>query len=311
LNRVLVTGATGFTARHVIPILERRGFHVSCLSSSDGDIRDSAAVRDLIVPLKPDYVLHLAGTPNLPDSQAEIAHGVNVEGTVNVLRACERLAQPPRKVILVSSSFVYGDTGAVRAGEDAPFAPTGAYGRSKCEMEQAAAHWFGRMSILIARPFNYTGVGHAERFLVPKLVRAFRERSCDVSFVDPNVVRDYSDVRWVANVYADLLQRAESSLAINVCSGVGTPLPAIVELLEKLTGHSVAIKPRPTEGSGKAALVGSSARLSRLLGTPSPYSLADTLRWMVETPAPERQVEAVSQPPRARSSSRLRIHPGS
>jgi GDP-6-deoxy-D-talose 4-dehydrogenase len=291
LNRVLVTGATGFTATYIIPVLRNRGFQVFGVSSADCDVEDFAAVIDVITPLRPNYVVHLAGTPNLPDSQGELANGVNVQGTINVLRACERLEEQPRKVILASSSFVYGDTGIVPAAEEAPFAPTGAYGRSKCEMERAAAHWFSRMSILIVRPFNYTGVGHAGRFLVPKLVRAFRERSTDVSFVDPNVVRDYSDVRWVANVYADLLPRAESGLAVNVSSGVGTPLPTIVELLEKLTGHSIAVKPRPTEGSRKAALVGSAARLSSLLGRLSPYTLTDTLRWMVETSEPERQLQ--------------------
>jgi len=281
VKRALVTGATGFTGRYVVPSLEARGFDVHGLSSADCDIRDAAAVRNAIRELAPDYVVHLAGTPNLPDSQADIAHSVNVDGTLNLLEACAGLDARPKKILLSSSSFVYGDTGTTPAGEDAPIAPTGEYGKSKRDMERAAARWFGRLPIVIVRPFNYTGVGHGERFLVPKLVRVFRERGADVSFVDPNAVRDYSDVRWVANVYADLLERSDAGMTVNVCSGIGTPLPALVELLENLTGHSVARGPRPPDAARKSALVGTPKKLLSLIGKPSPYSLADTLRWML------------------------------
>jgi nucleoside-diphosphate-sugar epimerase len=226
--------------------------------------------------------VHLAGTSNLPDSEHDTVFSVNVQGTVNLLEACERLAERPRKIILASSSYVYGDTGLAPASEDAPLRPRGAYGKSKCEMERAAARWFDRMPVLLVRPFNYTGVGHGRRFLVPKIVRAFRERAEDVSFVDPNSTRDYSDVGWVASVYVDLLKRQESGLAINVCSGVGTSLPSLVALLEELTGHSPSARPGQASGR-KTALVGNPTLLLSLLGKPSPHSLVDTLRWMLQS----------------------------
>lgn len=281
MRRVLVTGAAGFTARYAISLLKERGLEVLGLSSADVDIRDAAAVRDTVTPMAPDYVLHLVGTSNLPDSEADRAYGVNVEGTVNLLKACDRLAIRPKKILLVSSSFVYGDTGASYASEDAPLMPNGAYGKSKLEMERAAARWSGRLPIVIVRPFNYTGVGHGERFLIPKLVRVFREEGADVSFVDPNAVRDYSDVRWVASVYADLLERPDAGITLNVCSGIGTRLPAIVELLEKLTGCSASNR-QPEDSRRRTSLVGNPDRLSALLGKSSPYSLEDTLRWMLD-----------------------------
>jgi GDP-6-deoxy-D-talose 4-dehydrogenase len=282
VSRVLVTGATGFTGAYLVSFLKKRGLDVRGLSSADIDIRDSSAVRDAVARNTAEYVVHLAGTPNLPDSDADRAFSVNVQGTVNLLEACERWCITPRKILLASSSFVYGDTGTSPAGEDALLAPTGAYGKSKLEMERAAARWFGSLPIVIVRPFNYTGIGHGERFLVPKLVRAFRDRVVDTSFVDPNAVRDYSDVRWVASVYADLLERSDAGMTVNVCSGVGTPLPELVELLEKLTGHSVAKRPGVADAKRRTALVGAPQRLLSLVGKSSPYSLSDTLRWMLE-----------------------------
>ena len=284
-KRVLVTGASGFTGRYVIPLLKQREFEVHGLSSKDCDVRDPGVLRDAVFAARPDYVIHLAGTAHLPDSESATAFGLNVDGTVNLLRACADLAVRPAKIVLASSSYVYGDTGGAPGSEDSKIAPTDEYGRSKAEMERAAMSWTGRLPIIILRPFNYTGVGHGSRFLVPKLVQLFKERGTDASFVDPSVIRDYSDVRWVAGVYRDILQRPEHGLVLNVCSGVGTPLPRLVSLLEQLSGHSVSMQPRRrTERPVKQnALVGDATRLQRLIEHPSPYSLEDTLSWMLQS----------------------------
>jgi nucleoside-diphosphate-sugar epimerase len=149
-------------------------------------------------------------------------------------------------------------------------------------MERVAGRWAGRLPILIVRPFNYTGVRHGERFLIPKLIKAFKSRSDDVSFVEAGVVRDFSDVRWVADVYVSLLEKTRSGLAVNVCSGRPTPLPELVRTLERLTGHRLRVPP-----AGGAAvrdsLVGSPARLKAMLPALLPYGLEDTLRWMLHS----------------------------
>ena len=289
-QRVLVTGASGFTARYVIPLLQADGYEVFELARNIEagerriacDIRDAAAVRDAISRVRPDYVVHLAGSQNLPESDSELVFSVNVQGTVNLLEACARLADTPKKIILPSSAYVYGDTGLEPADEGAQLKPTNEYGRSKLEMERAAARWFDRLPILIMRPFNYTGVGHEERFLVPKLVKVFRDRGEDVSFVDPNVVRDFSDVRWVAAVYAQALGLAESGKAVNVCSGQGAPLSSLIALLEGLTRHRISIRPKKSGSTGPArCLVGSPRLIHELVGR-SPFGIEETLRWMLE-----------------------------
>lgn len=292
-GRVLVTGAGGFTARYVIPLLRQAGHEVFELARSlepgaqriACEIRDAVAVRDAVARVRPQYVVHLAGTPNLPDSQSELAFGVNVQGTVNLLEACRRLDAKPARIVLASSAYVYGDTGAEPASEDAALKPTNEYGRSKVEMERAAARWFAELPILVLRPFNYTGIGHEERFLAPKLVKLFRERGEDASFVDADVVRDYSDVRWVGEVYARSLDLPVFGRALNVCSGEGTALSALVAMLEALTGH------RPAKRSGanpstrpSVSLVGAPGAIQQLAGR-SRYRLEDTLRWMLDESA--------------------------
>jgi len=285
--RILVTGATGFTARYVIPLLEEVGAEVWKLSRTAEkggraiacDITDARGLRETVNMIQPKYVIHLAGTSNLPDSKKETAFRINVDGTTNLLEACNALHEKP-KVLLASSSYVYGDTGSVPAPESRPPAPANEYGRSKLQMERVAATWFDRVPIVIARPFNYTGIGHGEQFLVPKLIKAFRDKSQDLSFVDAAVERDFSDVRWISAVYMALAEKGVAGKVYNVCSGVGTRLSEIVGMLERLSRY------RPASGSVAMAsvelrnrMVGDPARL-RELADMSAFPLEATLAWM-------------------------------
>jgi len=285
--RVLVTGATGFTARYAVPLFEATGAEVWKLSRRAGsgvraiscDITDARSIREAVSMVRPEYVVHLAGTSNLPDSESSAAFRINVDGTRNLLEACISLREKP-KVLLASSSYVYGDTGLDPAPESRAPAPANEYGRSKLEMERVAARWCDRIPIVIVRPFNYTGIGHGDQFLVPKLIKAFREKGEDVSFVDAAVERDFSDVRWLSAAYVSLAEKGIARQVYNVCSGVGTRLSEIVAMLERLSGH------RPASGS---AAMGAVELRSRMIGDPtllgtlagkSGFPLAATLAWM-------------------------------
>jgi len=244
------------------------------------DITDAQSIREAVRMTRPTYVIHLAGTSNLPDSKKEIAFRINVTGTMNLLEACGALHEKP-KVLLASSSYVYGDTGSVPAPESRSPAPANEYGRSKLEMERAAANWHDRVPIVIVRPFNYTGIGHGDQFLVPKLIKVFREKGQDVSFVDAAVARDFSDVRWLSAAYVSLIEKGEARKVYNVCSGIGTRLSDIVAILERLSGY------RPAMGcvaTGPAELlhrmVGDAALLRRHVVSPG-FPLQATLEWML------------------------------
>lgn len=290
-QRVLVIGATGFTARYAIPALEAAGFEVHGLSRSmrggefayAADLTDPRAMQEVVARVQPTYVLHLAGTPNLPDSEAETLYKVNVEGTRNLLEACANLPKTPQKILLSSSGYVYGDTGDTPATEERAAAPAGEYGKSKLEMERMAARWARRLSITLVRPFNYTGAGHGEQYVVPKLVKCFRERVAEIDFLDGALVRDFSDVRWVASVYARLLGSPREINPLNVSSGRGTSLRELVRILAALTGH----RPRIVDQAQSVrtpirSLVGSRERLEQHLGPQSTYAFEATLRWMVD-----------------------------
>ena len=292
MKRVLVTGSGGFTARYAIPALDAAGFEVwrLCHRTASGprvlvaDITDLGAIKDVVERVQPSHVLHLAGTPSLPDSEADTLYTVNVTGTNNLLSACVDVNVRPEKIVIASSGYVYGDTGRDPATEERNTIPIGEYGKSKLEMERAAKGFSGQLPVLITRPFNYTGAAHESRFIISKLVTAYRDHAEDVSFADLSVVRDFSDVRWVAHTYVRLLLSPDNPGVVNVCAGKGWLLREILDLLERITGH------RPDRGdpvcgrvvaSPIRTLVGSNNRLKASGIALSPYSLEETLRSML------------------------------
>jgi nucleoside-diphosphate-sugar epimerase len=278
--RVLVTGLNGFTGHYVGAALGARG-HIPV--GLESDLRDAAALSSEVARLRPDAVIHLAGLAFVGHDDPGAFYSVNLIGTRNLLAALEPLA--PRHVILASSANVYGNQRAGALAEDTPHAPANDYAVSKSAMEAMAALWMDRLPISIARPFNYTGVGQAESFLIPKIVAHFRRRAEVIELGNIDVERDFGDVRDVAETYADLLDHGAIGGAVNICTGRSSGLRQVVETCAALTGHQLRIEQNPAfmRASEVRKLIGDATRLHELLGPRRPRRLEDTLAWMLST----------------------------
>jgi nucleoside-diphosphate-sugar epimerase len=193
---------------------------------------------------------------------------VNTVGTANLLEAIAQAAPGVRKVLLASSANVYGNSDADPIDEKVPPAPVNHYACSKLAMEFIARTWFERLPILVVRPFNYTGPGQSENFLIPKLVAHYAQRRPLLELGNIEVERDFSDVRMVADVYARLLAADSEGMVVNVCSGVGRSLRSVLDELQRITGHAPQL--RVAEHLVRRAevhrLVGSNRRLRKLIG---------------------------------------------
>lgn len=300
-RRALVTGVSGFTGRHVEKALAEAGYQVFGLSQHGGaglgtpgggpvcfvaDLCSRTALSNLVAMVQPDVVVHLAAVSFVAHEDADAIYRTNIVATRNLLEALAAAPHRPRAVLLASSANIYGNAEVEPITEDTPPAPTNDYSVSKLAMEHMAHLWQDRLPITIVRPFNYTGVGQAERFLVPKIVTHFQRRAASIELGNLDVERDFSDVRMVASCYTRLLELDTAGQTFNLCSGIGTSLLEMIAMLEQATGHKMEIKVNPTfvRTNEVKRLVGSNARLAAALaasGGLGQIPLADTLGWMV------------------------------
>lgn len=278
MMKVLVTGARGFTGRYVCEQLGRLGYEVVPLTVN---ILDRDALVSFVQGATPDFVLHLAAISFVPNSTGEAVYATNVIGTENLLIAASSLTVKPQRVILASSSHVYGQN-AEPVETDCP-KPINHYGVSKLAMECIAATFQDKLNIVITRPFTYTGVSQADHYLVPKLVKHFRSRSPVIELGNVSLSRDFSDVRWVAKVYGALISRPLRHDIYNVGSGVAYSLQEIIHYLSAKTDHYPDIVQNPAFMRSNDILIQKSQqlRLKSDIGDISPVSIYETLDWML------------------------------
>lgn len=292
-KRALITGIQGFTGRYMAAELSAAGYEIHGLGSqSDSsashyhavDLTQFQQVFDAVMAIRPDVVVHLAAIAFVGHADANAFYQVNIGGTRNLLQALSQLPTQPEAVLVASSANVYGNTTAGKLTELTPFNPANDYAVSKVAMEYLVALYTAKLPINIVRPFNYTGCGQADNFLIPKIVKHFRERREVIELGNLDVWRDFSDVRFITSCYAQLLKIPTCGITVNVASGRMASLRDIVALCEKITGHKIRIEVNPAfvrENEIKE-LCGDTEKLASLIPSFSPVPLETTLRWMLE-----------------------------
>jgi nucleoside-diphosphate-sugar epimerase len=161
--------------------------------------------------------------------------------------------------------------------------PGNDYAVSKLAMEHMASLWFDKLPIVITRPFNYTGRGQSENFLIPKIVAHFRRGAEVIELGNLDVWRDFSDVRAVVEAYCRLLESNPAGQIVNVCSGVVHSLREIIAMLENITGHTMRVEVNPAyvRSNEVRSLCGDPAYLRSLIGDWRTPALEETLQWML------------------------------
>ncbi len=297
--RVLVTGASGFVGRHLVPHLRARG-HELVTTDLELDVSDAAAVARFTARAAPDAIVHLAGVSSVVAARHDpgLTFRVNFLGAHALLEATARHA-PHARVLLVGSGEVYGpaERGALPFTEAAPMRPQSPYARSK-----AAADLLGRthqdrgLDVVRVRPFNHTGAGQSDVFVASsfakqlvEIERGTRAGSIEVGNLDS--VRDFLDVSDVVEAYALLCEPGAPAGVYNVASGRGVSAGALLECLSALAGvapriNVAAARLRPTDQS-----VGDASRLRASTGWTPKVPLEATLErllahWRAELSAP-------------------------
>ncbi len=279
---ILVTGASGFVGRRLAPHLARWAgpdaqLTAMIIDSSPpqgfnavhGDVADEAQVDAAIATLRPSLIIHLAAQSSVGASTANAAATwrTNFGGAFALATACARHV-PDATVLFVSSSEVYGQSFRDGpASEETALRPQNPYARSKAAAEAAFADVLSPDNrLIVARPFNHTGAGQDERFVLPSF--AAQIAAIEAGLQEPvirtgnlDVERDFLHVDDVCRAYIALIEHADTlpkRSVFNICSGTAQPLRAILDMMraKAKVGFEIVVDPARLRSNDIARAVG-------------------------------------------------------
>jgi len=274
---ILLTGASGFTGKAVSQALLTKGYKVIELNSRNGavegqlacDLNDREGLFSALDGLEVDRVIHLAAIAFVGSADIQEFYRTNVVGTCNLLDALAAAKHRPRQIILASSANVYGvPASAQPLPETSPLLPVNHYACSKLAMEHMARTYQDQLPVTITRPFNYTGVGQADHFLIPKIVSHFANKAEFIELGNLDVSRDFTGIDDVVSAYLALIEHDIQGETFNISSGVCVSLSDIVQALIELSGHQLEVRSNPdfVRSNEIKSLCGDSGKLQRMTG---------------------------------------------
>lgn len=282
--KIALTGAKGFTGQHFSQLAHVFQHEVIAIES---DLQDPSALTAEFQKHSEtgvfDAVVHLAAISHVVHNDLSAYYKVNVAGSAHLLEAVLATGHAS-KILLASSANIYGNCDASPITEKQLPAPVNHYAVSKLAMEYMAKTYSDKLPIVVARPFNYTGPGHDKAFLIPKLVHHFVTQANQVSLGNLHVMREFNDVRMVAQCYLDLIQNGIANEAYNICTGQAYSLQTVISQLEQLSGQTieVVVNPAFVRANEVHRLCGDPSKLLTASSALEQYTLSDTLSWMLK-----------------------------
>lgn len=290
-KRVLIFGIDGFTGNHLSVYLQNVGYDVYGTSYSDVsgktfkvDITYKADIDTVLKEVVPDFIIVLSGISFPAHGHNEDFYAINTIGAINILDVLVHLNQNPKKIIMASSATVYGNQGVEVLDETLCPKPTNHYGVSKHSMESLARNYFEKLNIIIARPFNYTGINQEDNFLIPKIIKHFKQKKQTIELGNIDVSREFNDVSYVCEIYKKLLESSATSEVVNIASNRGIKLLDVIGMMQEISGYKIEVKINPAfvrKGEIKS-LTGSTKKLFKLIGEVEQKEFKETLREMLE-----------------------------
>lgn len=227
MKKVLVTGADGFIGSHLTELLLEKGYEVKAFTYYNsfntwgwldtfpkdvlneievfcGDIRDPNGVKTAMRGM--DEVFHLAALIAIPFSyhSPDSYVDTNIKGTLNVLQAARELGT--QRVLVTSTSEVYGTAQYVPIDEKHPFQGQSPYSATKIGADRLAESFYRSfdLPVTIVRPFNTFGPRQSARAIIPTIISQLLSGKTEINLGSLTPTRDFNYVKDTVNGFYEI-----------------------------------------------------------------------------------------------------------
>lgn len=310
-KKVLVTGADGFIGSHLVEQLLEAGCQVRAfvyynsfnswgwldtigkeklaqVEVVSGDIRDRGSVERAMKGI--EVVFHLAALIGIPYSyySPESYVGTNITGTLNVLEEAKRTGT--ERVLVTSTSEVYGTARYVPIDENHPYQGQSPYSATKIGADRMAESYYRsfELPVTIVRPFNTFGPRQSARAVIPTIIGQLLNGSTEISLGSLSPTRDLVYVKDTVRGFQAIAECDEAiGQEINIATQSEISVGDLAQSLISQINPSAVIRSteertRP-KNSEVERLFGSNEKIKALTGWAPKWDLQsglkDTIEW--------------------------------
>ena len=316
MERIMITGFSGFVSRHFLDFLYKNGKECEIIGIDINppkvnledykpvlsvhfekvNLLDREALTKVVEEYAPNYILHLAAFSSVSYSweHPDECFDNNTKVFLNLVETIRR-ENIKCRILSVGSSEEYGNV----KKEDLPLkesmnlTPVSPYAVARVSQELLSKVYVDSfdMDIVLTRSFNHMGPHQDERFVVPSFIRRILDvKDCGfntgiIETGDTTIVRDFVDVRDVVRAYYMLLMEGTPGKIYNICSGKGVALSDVITEIANIVGVEIQGKVNPefVRPDDNRVVIGSYDRINKELKWEPTISLTQTLTDMVNT----------------------------
>jgi len=311
MKKILVTGADGFIGSHLTEMLLKQSYQVKALTQYNsfnnwgwlekmvhpnleivtGDVRDAHFCKEITKDV--DTIFHLAALIAIPFSYVAPDSYVdtNIRGTLNICQAAKE--NKVNRVVVTSTSEVYGTALYVPIDEKHPKQPQSPYSASKIGADAMALSFYNsfNLPVIVARPFNTYGPRQSARAIIPTIITQIANGAKEIKLGDLTPTRDFNYVKDICRGFIALSQcEAAIGQEVNISSNYEISMRDTLTFIAQIMKSDVQFiedyqRLRP-KNSEVFRLWGDNSKIKTLTGFVPQYDikkgLEETIKWFLE-----------------------------